>query len=105
MPAQLSLWDMVNVDVPRTLAMGEIIELNESWADGDTSRDGLERLARVLVGGLEILYSDDAAEKAWLRIISARVEGDKVIATCRRIPPVLQTVADFNCEDDMEEAS
>lgn len=83
---QPSLWDMPEtqpscIPVP---AMGGTMEYPTRWADGDTCLEELERLARVVMGKLELLKANNGE---WLsfRVIGSRVEGDHVVMTLRRI--------------------
>lgn len=104
---QLSLWDAVEgqqEEAPapdgyrKVPAMGETMEINQRWADGDTRPESLERLAHVLRQpgtNTETIHACDGAV-IWFKIISTRVEGDHVVATLQRIAPRVKGCADWS---------
>ena len=92
---QLDLWEQT-----KELAIGDVFETAISWADGDTSRVQLERLAKVLLGDLNLSHWSQKPI-VYSRIIATRVEGDKVIATCRVVDSPLGRI--HGEEDDTDE--
>jgi len=71
-------------------AMGETVEKEERWADGDISLEQLERLAHIMIGKSEAHWATNG-EQIWFRCVATRIEGDHVIATHRRIEPILRS--------------
>lgn len=100
--AQQTLWgeeETVPAGYRRVPEMGETMEINQGWADGDTSPAQLERLAALLMKpslGIVTLHTT-TGQVIWFRTIATRIEGDHVVATLERIAPLVRGVLD---EDD-----
>lgn len=87
-----------------TVGYGDVVELPlGGWADGDTSQAALERLAAITLGDLE-LRTDIDGRTIYFRILMTRVEGERVIATCRCIESPLMGAAPRDpCEGEDDE--
>jgi hypothetical protein len=114
MTVQSPLWEesrdttrqQVSPDSDRiTAGCGDVVELPlGGWADDGTSQAALERLAAITLGDLE-LRTDIDGRTVYFRILMTRVEGERVIATCRCIESPLKGVsprAPCEGEDDDE---
>lgn len=89
------------IDTQFTPTLGFVFENKQTWADGDTSRAALERLARLLPGKREC--SDWRVKPAYFyRILDTRIEGDHVVATCQIVahPLGIQTVNPIESDED-----
>lgn len=94
MSTQLSLWDAKAADT---------LELSFSWADGDTNREQLERLATLLQGNLQALR-DDTGHGHCVRVLSTRIEDGKVWGTCEQVlHPYGKPAQDADEEDEDED--
>lgn len=92
---QLMLWDAVEEDSQdpgpalsiSERCQGHIIIRWTRWADGDTSPEQLDRLALLMLGGLESATRCDGID-CFFRIISTAVIDSKVVMACEYISTV-----------------
>lgn len=107
---QLSLWAEVEERQEESApdgyrkvpAIGETMEINQRWADGDTRPESLQRLADIFLQpgtNVETIHASDGCV-IWFRTISTRVAGDHVVATLQRIEPRVRGYVDWQRDND-----